>query len=132
MAIVLPDGIYGNNQLGYVRRFIMKQARIVAVIDVPKETFQLNTGTKTSILILQKTNQIPNDYPVFMCVAETCGHDRRGNLKENDDIDKKFPMNLKNGQKKIILLFKLTNKIITTYASEIEASARLEPRFYYN
>jgi len=88
MAIVLPDGIYGNNQLGYVRKFIMKQARIIAVIDVPKETFQPNTGTKTSILILQKTNNIPADYPVFMCVAETCGHDRRGNLKEDDDIAK--------------------------------------------
>ncbi|CAI2192299.1 19159_t:CDS:2, partial [Funneliformis geosporum] len=88
MAIVLPDGIYGNNQLGYVRKLIMKQARIVAVIDVPKETFQPNTGTKTSILVLQKTNNIPTDYPVFMCVAETCGHDRRGNQKGDDDIVK--------------------------------------------
>ena len=88
MAIVLPDGIYGNNQLGYVRKFIMKRARIVAVIDVPKETFQPNTGIKTSILILQKTNNIPTDYPVFMCIAETCGHDRRGNQKGDDDIVK--------------------------------------------
>jgi len=88
MAIVLPDGIYGNNQLGYIRKFLTKQARIVAIIDVPIETFQPNTGTKTSILILQKTNKAPNDYPVFMCVAETCGHDKRGNLKEEDDISK--------------------------------------------
>ncbi len=88
MAIVLPDGIYGNNQLGYIRKFLIKQARIVAVIDVPIETFQPNTGTKTSILILQKTNETSKDYPVFMCVAETCGHDRRGNLKEEDDISK--------------------------------------------
>ena len=88
MAIVLPDGIFGNNQLGYIRRFIMKQARLVAVIDIPLETFMPNTGTKTSILILQKLQpeQIPEDYPVFMCVAETCGHDRRGNIKEADDI----------------------------------------------
>lgn len=88
MAIVLPDGIYGNNQLGYIRKYLIKQARLVAVIDVPIETFQPNTGTKTSILILQKTNKAPKDYPVFMCVAETCGHDRRGNLKEEDDISK--------------------------------------------
>jgi len=88
MAIVLPDGIFGNNQLGYIRRFIMKQARLVAVIDIPLETFMPNTGTKTSILILQKQQpeQIPEDYPVFMCVAETCGHDRRGNIREEDDI----------------------------------------------
>lgn len=88
MAIVLPDGIFGNNKLGYIRKFIMKQARIVAVIDIPIETFMPNTGTKTSILIVQKlpTEEIPEDYPVFMCVAETCGHDRRGNIKEDDDI----------------------------------------------
>jgi type I restriction enzyme M protein len=88
MAIVLPDGIYGNNQLGYIRKLLMRQARIIAVIDVPIETFQPNTGTKTSILIAQKTNKAPKDYPVFMCIAETCGHDRRGNLKEDDDISK--------------------------------------------
>lgn len=88
MAIVLPDGIYGNNQLGYIRKWLMKQARIIAIIDVPIETFQPNTGTKTSIMIIQKTNNIPKDYPVFMCIAETCGHDRRGNIKEEDDISK--------------------------------------------
>jgi len=86
MAIVLPDGIYGNNQLGYIRKLLMKQARIVAVIDIPTETFQPNTGTKTSILVIQKTSKIPKDYSVFMAIAETCGHDRRGNPKEGDDI----------------------------------------------
>ena len=66
----------------------MERFRLVAVIDIPLETFMPNTGTKTSILIVQKMKKadIPTDYPVFMCVAETCGHDRRGNLKEEDDI----------------------------------------------
>ena len=88
MAIVLPDGVFGNNQLGYIRSFIMQRFRLVAVIDIPLETFMPNTGTKTSILIVQKmrNEDIPSDYPVFMCVAETCGHDRRGNIKEEDDI----------------------------------------------
>lgn len=86
MAIVLPDGVFGNNQIGYIRKYIMERARLVAVIDIPLETFMPNTGTKTSILIAQKTKDIPEDYPVFMCIAETCGHDRRGNIKEEDDI----------------------------------------------
>ena len=88
MAIVLPDGVFGNNKLGYIRRFIMQRFRLVAVIDIPLETFMPNTGTKTSILVVQKLKpqDIPSDYPVFMCVAETCGHDRRGNIKEDDDI----------------------------------------------
>lgn len=86
MAIVLPDGVFGNNQLGYIRKYVMERFRLVAVIDIPLETFMPNTGTKTSILIAQKSKNIPTDYPVFMCVAETCGHDRRGNIKDEDDI----------------------------------------------
>ncbi len=90
MAIVLPDGIYGNNQLGYIRQYLLKKARLVAVIDVPIETFMPNTSTKTSILILQKLEEekIPDDYSVFMASAETCGHDRRGNYNGDDDISK--------------------------------------------
>lgn len=88
MAIVLPDGIYGNNQLGYIRQWLLKRARIIAIIDVPVETFMPNTPTKTTILVLQKLpkDKIPDDYLVFMAIAETCGHDRRGNLKEEDDV----------------------------------------------
>jgi type I restriction enzyme M protein len=90
MVIVLPDGIYGNESLKYVRDLLLKQVRIVAVIDVPVETFLPNTGTKTSIMIIQKmpSEKIPEDYPVFMAVAEFCGHDRRGNEIEKDDIIK--------------------------------------------
>ncbi len=88
MAIVLPDGIYGNESLGYIRNWLLDKARIVAIVDVPLETFMPNTSTKTTIMILQKlpSNKIPKDYPVFMAVAETCGHDRRGKELSEDDI----------------------------------------------
>ena len=95
MAIVLPDGIYGNNQFGYIRNWLLKKTRIIAIIDIPAETFMPNTPTKTTIMILQKLpeNKIPSDYPIFMAIAETCGHDRRGNLIDEDDVSniaKKF------------------------------------------
>ena len=88
MAIVLPDGIFGNNQMGFIRQYLIEKSRLVAIIDVPKETFMPNTPTKTSILVLQKMdkNEIPEDYPVFMATAETCGHDRRGNQISSDDV----------------------------------------------
>ncbi len=88
MAIVLPDGIYGNESLNYIRNWLLKQGRIIAIIDVPLETFMPNTSTKTTIMIFQKLpeNKIAKNYPVFMAVAETCGHNRRGKELENDDI----------------------------------------------
>ncbi len=58
MAIVLPDGIYGNNQLGYIRKWLLERVRITAIIDVPTETFMPNTPTKTTIMILQKLPKI--------------------------------------------------------------------------
>ncbi|MFA5813879.1 MAG: N-6 DNA methylase [Patescibacteria group bacterium] len=88
MAMVLPDGIYGNESLSYIRNWLLNKARIVGIVDVPLETFMPNTSTKTTIMILQKlpVNKIPKDYPVFMAVAETCGHDRRGKELSEDDI----------------------------------------------
>lgn len=86
MAIVLPDGVFGNESLGYVRRWLIDKVRIVAIIDIPLETFMPNTNTKTSILICVKSKNIPIDYPIFMCVAEKCGHDRRGKEIIEDDI----------------------------------------------
>ena len=56
MAIVLPDGIYGNESLAYIRNWLIDKVRILAIIDIPIETFLPNTGTKTSILIIQKRN----------------------------------------------------------------------------
>jgi len=88
MAIVLPDGIFGNESDSYVRNWILRNAKIIAVIDVPLETFLPNTGTKTSILVLQKLpkSKLPENYPIFLAIAEYCGHDRRGKEISQDDI----------------------------------------------
>ena len=88
LAIVLPDGVYGNESLRYIRSWLLTKGRIIAIIDVPIETFMPNTSTKTSIMIFQKLtrHKIPKDYPVFMSIAETCGHDRRGKKLPDDDV----------------------------------------------
>jgi type I restriction enzyme M protein len=88
MAIVLPDGIYGNDKLGYIREFLKRNTKILAIIDVPSETFQPNTSTKTTIFVAEKTkeNAKMDDHFIFMAICETCGHDRRGNLIPEDDV----------------------------------------------
>ncbi len=88
MAIVLPDGIYGNDKLGYIREFLKRNTKILAIIDIPSETFQPNTSTKTTILVVEKIkgNTKFDDHFIFMAICETCGHDRRGNLTDDDDV----------------------------------------------
>ena len=88
MGIVLPDGVLGNVTDGYIRKFILDKAKILAVVDMPPETFQPSTSTKTSLLFLQKKKEGEKvgNYPIFMAVAEKCGHNRRGKPIEDDDF----------------------------------------------
>ncbi len=54
MAIVLPQGIFNNTTAAYIRRYYMEEARILAVVGLHVNTFKPHTGTKTSVLFLQK------------------------------------------------------------------------------
>lgn len=84
VAIVLPYQILSGPKLGYAREWILRNAWIKAVVDLPATTFQPWTGTKTALVVLQRRDVpletwTPEDYPVFMAVARSIGHDRRGN-----------------------------------------------------
>jgi len=54
MAIILPQGLLNNKNAEYIRRFIVKEARILAVVGLHGNTFKPHTGTKTSVLFLRK------------------------------------------------------------------------------
>ena len=54
MAIVLPQGLLNNTNTEYIRRFTIEEARILAVVGLHGNTFKPHTGTKTSVLFLQK------------------------------------------------------------------------------
>ncbi len=91
MGIVLPDGILGNPAAEYIRYWILRNAWVLASVDLPVETFivEANVNILTSLLFLKKKPpEVINreglrgkrdDYPVFMAVAEKVGFDRRGN-----------------------------------------------------
>ncbi len=96
MAIVLPQGRFNNTSDKYIRGFIAEHARILAVVGLDTNTFKPHTGTKTSVLFLQKWNDVPDqgplclkveDYPIFFAVSEKGGKDNSGNyiFLENSD-----------------------------------------------
>jgi hypothetical protein len=76
-GIVVPEGILGNQSAGYIRQWLIERADILAVVDCPLETFMPSTSTKTAIVVFEKRSK-PRRPPVFMAIAEKCGHDRRG------------------------------------------------------
>jgi len=86
MAIVLPQGVFNNTNTEYVRRFIGSKARILAVVGLHGNTFKPHTGTKTSVLFLQKWESEPlEDYPIFMAVSERGGKDNSGDYVYRKD-----------------------------------------------
>lgn len=87
MAIVLPQGRFNNISDKRIRAFISERARILAVVGLHGNTFKPHTGTKTSVLFLEKwnddsdsSNYCPrkDDYPIFFAVSEKGGKDNSG------------------------------------------------------
>ena len=87
MAVVLPQGRFNNTTDQYIRDYIAERARIVAVIGLHGNTFKPHTGTKTSVLFVQKWNDDStlgplcpkvDDYPVFFAVSARGGKNNSG------------------------------------------------------
>ncbi|WP_081463676.1 N-6 DNA methylase [Candidatus Glomeribacter gigasporarum] len=89
LGIVLPDGILNNPGLRFLRSWLLKRGRLIASIDLPKETFSNSGGVNNpSVLIVQKFTKeqaqqaaagiIEQNYKVFMATPRTAGIDKRG------------------------------------------------------
>lgn len=53
-AIVLPQGKFNNSSLAFIREWILRKARLLAVVGLHGNSFKPHTGTKTSVLFIQK------------------------------------------------------------------------------
>jgi len=87
MAMVLPQGRFNNTSDKEIRKFVSEKGRILAVVGLHPNTFKPHTGTKTSILFVQKWNNDKKagplcpkveDYPIFFAVSEKGGKDSSG------------------------------------------------------
>jgi type I restriction enzyme M protein len=88
LAIVLPDSILNNPGLRFIRSWLLRRTRIVASVDLPKETFATSGGVPNpSVLVAKKLSNTDIrlaeanalDYEVFMAIPKTAGIDKRGN-----------------------------------------------------
>ncbi len=90
LAIVLPQGVLNNTNMQYIREFLFDKARILAVVGLNVNTFKPHTGTKTSVLFLQKwrdNEKALKDYPIFMAVSKKSGKDNSGDYYYKKDAD---------------------------------------------
>lgn len=82
MAIILPQGRFNNSSDKYIRDFIAERCRILAVVGLHGNVFKPHTGTKTSVLFVQKWHDelCPrrDDYPIFFATMREPSKDNSG------------------------------------------------------
>ncbi|WP_386686163.1 N-6 DNA methylase [Lonepinella sp. MS14437] len=88
MAIVLPQGRFNNSSDKAIREFIAERCRILAVVGLHGNVFKPHTGTKTSVLLVQKWDdeRCPKpfndkgeiDYPIFFATMQQPSKDNSG------------------------------------------------------
>lgn len=87
MAVVLPQGRFNNSSDKRMREFIMERCRVLAVVGLHPNTFKPHTGTKTSVLLVQKWNDDPakgplcpkvEDYGIFFATQQVESVDNSG------------------------------------------------------
>ena len=82
MAIVLPQGRFNNASDKAIRDFIAERCRILAVVGLHGNVFKPHTGTKTSVLFVQKWDDVlcprKDDYPIFFATMQKPSKDNSG------------------------------------------------------
>lgn len=82
MAIVLPQGRFNNSSDKYIRDYIAERCRILAVVGLHGNAFKPHTGTKTSVLFVQKWDEKlcpkKDDYDIFFATMQEPSKDNSG------------------------------------------------------
>lgn len=96
MAVVLPQGRFNNASDKDLREYIAAHGRILAVVGLHGNVFKPHTGTKTSVLFMQKWNADAsagplcprvNDYPIFFATMREPSKDNSGDKIYRSNAD---------------------------------------------
>ena len=74
-------GVLDNDSALPVRTFMLRNAKVLAVINCHDDTFKPHTDAKTVLLILERkraNDRREDDYAIFMAVSQAIGHNGLG------------------------------------------------------
>ena len=130
MAIVLPETAFHAPSRRHLRNYITSRGRVLAVIDLPHNTFRPYCNAKTCLLVFEKGAPAQPSHRVVMAEAEEMGHDHRGRELRRagtGEIWDDLPLILAE----LDSLDSPDNKFVFTVPwSDIEANGHLVPRYY--
>jgi type I restriction enzyme M protein len=93
VGIVMARGALDNRESALIRKYVLEETKIIAIVNCHDDTFEPYCGSKASFLILQKkTNEEKlslnnNNYSIFMAISKNIGQTSRGEaiFKRNEN-----------------------------------------------
>lgn len=85
LGIVLPHNKFGGANWSYLREWLIRHVRIVAVLGLDRNAFLPHTHQKTSVLFgvkREKPIRRPAGEPVLFVLSESSGKDSAGKMRE--------------------------------------------------
>ncbi len=76
LGIVLPETLFHAPKSGFVRQYLLSGNNVVAIIDLPHNTFRPYCNAKTCLLVLRKSEK--QGKTIIMGTPEEMGHDHKG------------------------------------------------------
>jgi type I restriction enzyme M protein len=96
MAIVLPEGIFGNPSDRYIWEYLLSNGKVLGIVSLDQKSFLPFTCNKSSILFFQKLNILLEDYTIDFAIVENIGHDKDGKVLYKLNKDGTKQLNLQN------------------------------------
>lgn len=87
LGIVLPHNKFGGNNWAYLREWLIRRVRVVAVVGLDRNTFLPHTHQKTSVLFgIKRSRQLrtPQLEPILFSISESSGKDSKGRIRQRD------------------------------------------------
>lgn len=78
ICIVMAKGQLDNREALAVRRKVLMECELLAVINLHEDTFEPFCGSKASVLLMRKCANPPKDYRIFMAISNKVGQNSRG------------------------------------------------------
>ena len=76
LCIVLPETVFHGPSKEHLRHFFLHGNNLIAVVDLPHNTFRPYCNAKTCLLVLQKG--VPQQDRIIMATPKEMGHDHNG------------------------------------------------------
>jgi type I restriction enzyme M protein len=141
LGIIMPKSFLDTITYRGAREILFRDGRLLAVINLDKNTFQPDTGVRTCILLVQKlktSETLPADYSIYMAISQKPGRDSEGvpvftldaNGVPTDDVDEDLIDVLAGYRAHVTGALVPSEYRFTVNRSDLGATLNINPQFH--